>query len=145
MKRGMNIIIKCLSLCIMAVSLFVSCSVEDTDRNLNNPANAMQIANYQVLGSVSDEAGVGIAGVRVIADYSVDVVYRADTLYTDKEGRFSKFISIPRVDKFTMTFSDAEGKYEPRIESVVPVRTEISSGHFGGSYIVSIDVSLKRK
>ncbi len=141
----MNIIIKCLSLCTVAVSVIVSCSVEDTDRDLKDPANAYQIANYQVLGSVSDEAGVGIAGVRVIADYSIDVVYRADTLYTDKEGRFSKFLSIPRVDKFSMSFSDAEGKYEPRFENVVPVRTEISSGHFGGSYIVSVDVSLKRK
>lgn len=96
-------------------------------------------------GSVSDESGGPIPGIRVIADYSTDVVYRADTLYTDKEGQFSKFLSIPRVDKFFMTFSDIDGVYESRYENVVPVRTEISSGHFGGSFIVSIDVSLKRK
>lgn len=136
---------KCLSLCALTVLGFVSCSVAGMDTDPDSQLDVNQVANYQVQGSVSDESGGPIPGIRVIADYSTDVVYRADTLYTDKEGQFSKFLSIPRVDKFFMTFSDIDGVYESRYENVVPVRTEISSGHFGGSFIVSIDVSLKRK
>lgn len=141
----MNMTMKCLSLWALSALGLVSCSVVGIDNDQNASYDTNQVANYQIQGSVSDEGGTPIPGIRVIADYSTDVVYRADTLYTDKEGQFSKFLSVPRVDRFFMTFSDLDGVYEPKYENVVPVRTEISSGHFGGSYIVSIDVSLKRK
>ena len=147
----MNIILKTLTLSLLAVSFLSSCMVSDglEDNELKCPENAV-IANYQVEGTVCDEAGTPVSGIMVIADHSANIVYLADTLYTDKEGRYSKFLSIPRVDRFFLTFSDIDGiagggEFETESVAVTPVRTEISTEHFGGSYIVSYNISLKRK
>lgn len=143
-----NLIVKALPL-LVAPALF-SCSVDKIANDFTSSDVADAAANYQVTGSVSDGSGVPVPGIRVVADYSTGPVYRADTLYTDKEGRFSKFLSAPRVDKFFMTFSDIDGaanggEFVTKYLEVTPIRTEISSGYFGGSFIVSAEVSLDRK
>lgn len=149
MKSGMNITVKMLTLALFSALAMTSCMVERFDNDAGYAAE-QPVANYQVFGNVTDEEGKPVSGIRVIADYSTDVVYRADTLYTDKEGEYSKFLTIPRVDGFFLTFTDIDGQanggeFESRSERVNPVRTEISSGYFGGSYIVSFDATLKRK
>lgn len=149
-KVGMNMIMKTLALPFLAAQVFASCMVDDTENKLLNISGNEPVANYQITGTVNDEDGNPVTGIRVIADYSTDVIYRADTLYTDKEGRFSKFMSIPRVDKFFMSFTDIDGSanggdFESESKEVKPVRTEMAAGHFGGSFIVSTDVVLKKK
>lgn len=49
-----------------------------------------------------------------------------------------------------MSFTDIDGQanggeFGPKSEYVTPVRTEISSGHFGGSYVISFNATLKKK
>lgn len=146
----MNMFVKALALSLLAAPIFVSCMVENPEDSFNTSSDGQPIANYQVMGKVSDEDGKPINGIRVIADYSTDIVYRADTLYTDKDGEYSKFLTIPRSGDFYLTFTDIDGQanggeFESCSEQVKPVRTEISSGHFGGSYIVSFNATLKRK
>lgn len=150
MKVGMNMFVKTLALPFLVAPIFVSCMVDDPEDKFDFSSDGQPIANYQIMGKVSDEDGKPINGIRVIADYSTDVIYRADTLYTDQEGEYSKFKSIPRVDKFYMSFTDIDGQanggeFGPKSEYVTPVRTEISSGHFGGSYVISFNATLKKK
>ena len=145
----MNMVVKIMALSLLPASVLVSCMVENHEDGLYHTGDE-QVANYQVLGTVRGKDGHPLTGIRVVAGHSTGVLYRADTLYTDKDGKFSKFMSVPRVDKFYMSFSDIDGQanggeFEKKSEYVSPVRTEISSGHFGGSYIVSIDVTLKKK
>ena len=149
MRLVKNRIVKFVALPLLTAQALVSCMVENGPIEANMITDK-SVANYQVSGSVCDEEGTPIQGIRVIADYSENVVYQADTLYTDSKGGFSKFIPIPRVDRFYMTFSDIDGQanggeFATKSEYVTPVRTEMSSGHFGGSYIVSVKVSLQKK
>ncbi|HBH09553.1 MAG TPA: hypothetical protein DDX40_09170 [Rikenellaceae bacterium] len=150
-KVGMNMLVKALALPLLAVPLLSSCMVENENpENKFNTSSNEPAANYRVIGKVTDVEGDPIAGIRVIADYSTDVVYRADTLYTDRDGQYSKFLTTPRVSSFYMSFDDIDGQanggeFEPRSERVNPIRTEISSGYFGGSYVVSLNATLKRK
>ena len=134
----MNMFVKTLALPFLVAPIFVSCMVDDPEDKFDFSSDGQPIANYQIMG------------IRVIADYSTDVIYRADTLYTDQEGEYSKFMSIPRVDKFYMSFTDIDGQanggeFGPKSEYVTPVRTEISSGHFGGSYVISFNATLEKK
>ena len=148
----MNMILKALALPLLAVPVFYSCMVADggPENDELNSSESKVMANYQVEGTVRDGSGTPVSGIRVIADYSTSVVYLADTLYTDKDGRYSKFLSIPRVDRFFLTFSDIDGsagggEFMSESVEVTPVRTEFSSTHFGGSYIVSYNVTLRKK
>ena len=146
----MNMIKKTLALSFLMAQVLVSCMVENPENKLFDISGDEPVANYQILGTVKDKDENPITGIRVIADYSTDVICRADTLYTDKEGRFSKFMSIPRVDKFVMSFTDIDGNanggyFKSDTIKVKPVRTEMASGHFGGSFIVSAEVMLDKK
>lgn len=143
MKRGMNMILKAVVLPLLAAA-FCSCALGETD--VMSSLDEEPVANYQVMGTVSDEAGAPVYGIRVIADYSSST---ADTLYTDREGRFSKFLSAPRVAMFSLTFTDVDGQangggFKPKTLNVKPFRTEMASGLRGGSFIVSADVVMER-
>lgn len=142
MKRGMNMIVKAVVLPLLAAA-FCSCALGETD--VMSSLDEEPVANYQVMGTVSDEAGAPVYGIRVIADYSS----LTDTLYTDREGRFSKFLSAPRVAMFRLTFTDVDGQangggFKPKTLDVKPFRTEMASGLRGGSFIVSADVVMER-
>lgn len=145
MKRGMNMILKAVVLPLLAAA-FCSCALGETD--VMSSLDEEPVANYQVMGTVSDEAGAPVYGIRVIADYSSSTVDRADTLYTDRKGRFSKFLSAPRVAMFRLTFTDVDGQanggFKPKTLNVKPFRTEMASGLRGGSFIVSADVVMER-
>ena len=149
-KVGMNMILKMLALSFLMAWVFSSCMVDDTENKLFDISGGEPVANYQIIGTVNDEYDNPVPGIRVIADYSAGKPYRADTLYTDKEGRFSRFMSIPRVDKFVMSFTDIDGNanggyFKSDTIKVKPVRTEMASGRFGGSFIVSAEVVLNKK
>lgn len=136
-------ILKAVVLPLLAAA-FCSCALGETD--VMSSLDEEPVANYQVMGTVSDEAGAPVYGIRVIADYSSST---ADTLYTDREGRFSKFLSAPRVAMFRLTFTDVDGQangggFKPKTLNVKPFRTEMASGLRGGSFIVSADVVMER-
>lgn len=152
MKREMNMILKAVVLPLLAAA-FCSCALGETD--VMSSLDEEPVANYQVMGTVRDEADAPVYGIRVIADYtdytdySSLTVYRADTLYTDREGRFSKFLSAPHVAMFSLTFTDVDGQangggFKPKTLNVKPFRTEMASGLRGGSFIVSADVVMER-
>lgn len=145
-----NLLVKALALSFLAAPALLSCLVEDRSLGFMDSPTAGVIANYQVAGTVSDADGVPVAGIRVVADYSAGPVYRADTLYTDKEGRFSKFMSVPRAERFVLGFSDIDGagnggEFVAKSVEVIPLLTEVANGYFGGSYLVSAEVRLDRK
>lgn len=145
MKREMNMILKAVVLPLLATA-FCSCALGETD--VMSSLDEEPVANYQVMGTVSDEDRAPVYGIRVIAVYNL-TVYRADTLYTDREGRFSKFLSAPRVAMFSLTFTDVDGQangggFKPKTLDVKPFRTEMASGLRGGSFIVSADVVMER-
>ena len=142
MKRGMNMILKAVVLPLLAAA-FCSCALGETD--VMSSLDEEPVANYQVMGTVRDKAGAPVYGIRVIADYSSC----ADTLYTDRKGRFSKFLSAPRVAMFSLTFTDVDGqanggRFRPKPLDVKPFRTEMASGLRGGSFIGSADVVMER-
>lgn len=144
MKRVMNMILKAVVLPLLAAA-FCSCALGETD--VMSSLDEEPVANYRVMGTVSDEAGAPVYGIRVIARSST--VYRADTLYTDRKGHFSKFLSAPRVAMFSLTFTDVDGQangggFKPKTLDVKPFRTEMASGLRGGSFIVSADVVMER-
>ncbi len=141
---------KVLALSFMAVSALVSCSVINDD-GFPEQNDSVVTANYLVSGSVKDEDGTPVPGIMVVADHSSEKAgYRPDTLYTDKGGKYSKFFSAPLVERFSLRFSDIDGdanggEFEAMTEYVVPLLTEVSSGYFGGSFLVTADVELRRK
>lgn len=146
----MNLGVKALALFFLAAPALLSCMVDDRSYEFMESVQDGVIANYQVAGVVSDAAGVPVAGIRVVADHSSGPHYLADTLYTDKEGRFSKFLSAPKVERFVLRFSDIDGignggKFDAKSVEVIPLLTEVANGYFGGSYLVSADVRLDRK
>lgn len=149
MKSLLSFVVRSLVLSVMAVPVLSSCAVGDLDVPYKENS-AKLVANYKVYGNVSDEAGDPIPGIMVVADYSEGPGYQADTLYTDKEGRYSKFITTPNVNGFNMSFIDIDGPanggaFKFKNEYVTPILTEMSVGNFGGSYIVSVDVTLEKK
>ena len=101
----MNMFVKTLALPFLVAPIFVSCMVDGPEDKFDFSSDGQPIANYQIMGKVSGEDGKPINGIRVIADYSTDVIYRADTLYTDQEGEYSKFMSIPRVAEIRICHS----------------------------------------
>lgn len=150
MRIGMNKLVRMLALSLVAASSFSSCMVETPEDGFEAADQERPVANYQIMGKVTDKDGNPVNGIRVIADYNTDVIYRADTLYTNKEGEYSKFMAIPRVDKFRMSFSDIDGSanggdFKSVSKEVKLIRTEMAAGHFGGSYVVSFDAVLQRR
>lgn len=62
MKRGMNMILKAVVLPLLATA-FCSCALGETD--VMSSLDEEPVANYQVMGTVSDEAGAPVYGIRV--------------------------------------------------------------------------------
>ena len=89
----MNKLVRMLALSLVAASSFSSCMVETPEDGFEAADQERPVANYQIMGKVTDKDGNPVNGIRVIADYNTDVIYRADTLYTNKEGEYSKFMA----------------------------------------------------
>jgi putative lipoprotein (rSAM/lipoprotein system) len=144
-KTGYSL--KHLAAALVPAVLAVSCSVGDAGDIM---ANDLLPTNYRVEGTVTDGEGNRLQGIRVIADRSDGGFYAADTLYTDKDGRYSKFMTVPKTDRFLLVFEDIDGaegggEFLTFSEYVDPLRAEMSNGYFGGSYLVTLDVSLERR
>lgn len=151
MKMNFRIgsIIMPLVLPLLAVPALCSCAVDSLEHEFSS-MDGKPVANYTVSGKVTDEDGAPIQDIRVIADHSGEISYRADTLYTGKDGSFSKFLAIPLVDGFRITFDDIDGEanggfFKSVSEYVVPKLTEVPTGMFGGSFLVSIDRTLVKR
>lgn len=146
MKSLIGRLVKSLVLSSLTVPVLVSCAVDD-------PSGPEQfadrlVANYKVCGKVSGEDGSPVPGIMVVADRGYS--YHPDTLYTDKDGLYSKFLSAPWTQSFRLSFEDIDGdanggRFESVSEYVTPILTEMPVGSFGGSYIVSLDVTLVKK
>ncbi len=138
---------KHLAAALVSAAVAVSCSAVGEGDIL---ADGKLPTNYRVEGTVTDVEGNLLQGIRVIADRSGGGFYAADTLYTDKDGRYSKFMTVPKTDRFLLVFEDIDGadgggEFLAFSEYVDPLRAEMSNGYFGGSYLVTLDVSLERR
>ena len=155
MKNGMKQIWKYLAAGIMGLLGFASCGkslVDDHDDSaMYGPP---PYADYKVMGTVSDEDGKPIKGIRVsvllkYSPWSKDV---EEKLYSDDKGAFQLTRTVDDLPPVTISFEDVDGVEnggEFVSTEVTPKRNRTKDGDGKGSYQgafeVQADVQLKKK
>jgi putative lipoprotein (rSAM/lipoprotein system) len=121
-------------------------------------------AEFKALGTVKDETGKPIEGIRVAVrqhqhynntagvKYDHNDIYIDDTLYTDAKGAYLLNRSVFRgPDDVTIVFEDIDGEahggeYSPAEAQPKVTMTEKGSGSwFQGAYEAKADVTLKKQ
>ena len=105
-------------------------------------------ATYRLDGSVTDEDGNPVAGVRVFSKFVLaefEFIDQHDTLVTDSEGSFKNtYYNLP-MDCVELTFKDDNGAFEPKTVTVSPVQTlKGDSEWYSGEYSATAAVRLSR-
>ena len=110
-------------------------------------------ADYIIKGVVTDEAGIPIKGIKVIAPYSskMDSQY-GQIVQTDTQGIFmlQEFSSLRGND---IIFEDIDGEDNNglfqsdtiNVESLPKTRLEKGSGWYEGKYEATANIKLKKK
>lgn len=111
------------------------------------PANVPS-ATYKLDGSVTDEDGNPVAGVRVFSKFVLaefEFIDQHDTLVTDSEGTFgSTYYNLP-MDSVELTFKDDKGAFEPKTVTVSPIQTlKGDSEWYSGEYSASAAIVLSK-
>lgn len=156
MKNGMKQIWKYLAAGIMGLLGFASCgkSLAD-DSNDSTMYGPPPNADYKVLGTVSDEDGKPIKGIRVsvrlkYSPWSKDV---EETLYSDDKGAYQLLTrSLDGLPPVSISFEDVDGEEnggEFVSTEVTPEAKRTKDGDGTGSYQGAFeflaDVQLKKK
>lgn len=156
MKNGMKQIWKYLAAGIMGLLGFASCgkSLAD-DSNDSAMYGPPPNADYKVLGTVSDEDGKPIKGIRVsvrlkYSPWSKDV---EETLYSDDKGAYQLLTrSLDGLPPVSISFEDVDGEEnggEFVSTEVTPEAKRTKDGDGTGSYQGAFeflaDVQLKKK
>ncbi len=110
----------------------------------------IQLANYRVAGTVTDEEGNPVKGIQVVPVFEYDGSDFSDLLYTDKDGKYDKSYSSSLSKSIILTFNDIDadangGSFESITVKANIEETENAKGAFAGSYFVSYDAVLKRR
>ena len=131
---------------VFVTCLFISsCSSMDSYEGYD-----IQLANYKVAGTVTDEEGNPVKGIQVVPVFEYDGSDLSDLLYTDKEGKYDKSYSLSLAKSIILTFNDIDadangGSFESITVKANIEETENAKGAFAGSYLVGYDAVLKRK
>ena len=155
MKNGMRHIWKHLAAGIMGLLGFASCGkslVNDCDDSaMYGPP---PYADYKVLGTVSDEDGKPIKGIRVSVrlKYSPWSKDEEDTLFSDDKGAYQLIRTVDDLPPVTISFEDVDGEEnggEFVSMEVTPKRNRTKDGDGTGSYQGAFearaDVVLRKK
>ena len=156
MKNGVKQIWKYLAAGIMGLLGFASCGKSLADDSNNSamygpPPNA----DYKVLGTVSDEDGRPIKGIRVsvrlkYSPWSKDV---EETLYSDDKGAYQLLTrSLDGLPPVTISFEDVDGEENGGEFESTEVTPEVKrtkdgdgTGSYQGAFEFLADVQLKKK
>ena len=153
---------KQLAAAVLGVLGFASCNKEENIENMM-VMYGQPYAAFKALGSVTDQSGKPIEGIRVAVTqhrhfantyyvyYDQNDWYEYDTLYTDTKGVFllNKDIFDAPTD-VTIVFEDIDGdEHGGTFESaeVTPdiTRKEKGKGWYNGSYEVEAKVKMRKK
>ncbi len=160
MKNVINNIWKHLAAAVLGLLGFASCDITGSGLIMYGEPHA----DFKALGTVSDEAGNPIEGIRVAIslhrhyDNTPDVIYdpndwyENDTLFTDDKGAYlldHSVFSAP--DDVTIVFEDVDGEEhggEFLSETVKTGVTRTKKGDknwYGGAFEAKADVTLKKQ
>lgn len=155
MKNKMNHIWRQLAAAIMGLLGFASCgkSLVD-DRDDSAMYGPPPYADYKVMGTVSDEDGKPIKGIRVsvrlkYSPWSKDV---EETLFSDDKGAYQLTRTVDDLPPVTLSFEDVDGEENGGEFVSTAVTPEVNrtkegdgKGSYQGAFEVQADVQLKKK
>ena len=142
----------------LALLGFAGCSnIKDAPDLYGTPS-----VDYKVLGTVTDEQGKPLKGIQVVVNdpnlgsYDESGTHQEipDTLYTDKDGKFtSNNVHAIGISKFTVEIQDIDGEAnggeflqkQLTKNDFNEKRIKKGKGFYQGEYELSKDVQLKRK
>lgn len=165
MKQKVNTLYRIILGALMGILGFSSCGKDGLNPfSGGGDARCMYgqpSATFKLVGTVKDEAGKPVKGIRVIynpyADKDInEVKYYLDTLYTDASGKFSSDrlkYSWPEIPAHELIVSDVDGATngEYKDEKVPAARIKSShskqgsNGWYEGTFTLSSDVVVKKK
>lgn len=114
------------------------------------------VTDFIIKGTVTDESGKPIKGIRVINNYRYqwDEKTFADTLYTNEKGQFENvkqyFPAVPNEIKTEFTDMDEEqngGSFKSEVQEYAKsdfVQTKKGKGWFSGEFTLTIKQILKK-
>ena len=150
MKNAVKQIWKYLATGILGLLGFASCgkNLVDTLVMYGQP-----YADFKALGTVSDEHGTPIKGIRVSVrlKYSPWSQDMETTLYTDDKGDYQFITEVFDVPPVTITFDDVDGEEnggEFASAEASPTVVRIKDGDkmwYEGSFEIRADARLKKK
>ena len=113
----------------------------------------MPSATYKVLGTVSDESGSPVEGIRVAIESKYSSYSQYDTLYTDSSGKylFNRGERGLWPDKVVVVFEDIDGEEnggEFESAEATPELKKVKEGDgswYVGMFEAQADVTLKKK
>ena len=160
MKNGLNKLWKAFAASILGLLGFASCESVIEDREMYGQPHA----DFKALGTVSDETGKPVEGIRVAIrqhrhyDNTPDVIfgqndwYENDTLYTDSNGAYELSKTIfDKPKDVRIVFEDIDGaenggEFESAEATPEIKRTKKGDkSWYGGAFEVQADVTLKKK
>ena len=154
MKSNIKTILKHLAAAVMGLLGFASCGEEIEPLAMYGSP----YANFKALGTVKDEAGKPIEGIRVAVQQTFRnsngsiCWYEADTVYTDKKGDYlleNNNVQLP--GELTFYFEDIDGaenggEFKSAEAKPEAIKTGDGDGHwYKGLFEAKADVVLKKK
>lgn len=141
MKHNVNKLINAFCAFLLGILGFSACD------SLSPAEYGTPHADFKFTGTVTDESGKPVKGIRVTNDFT------RDTLYTDAEGTFGAYLNGIVVYPATVEtkFEDVDGEenggeFDTKTLSVTPQQTKKGSGEwYEGEYTVTANVSLEKK
>ena len=161
MKNGIINFWKQLAAVILGLLGFSSCDIEIGGGMV---MYGSPHSDFKAQGTVSDENGKPIEGIRVAIrqhrhyENSADVIYdqndwyENDTLYTDDKGAFQLIRSVHvRPDDVKIVFEDIDGEENGGEYASAEAAPEVArtkkgdNSWYGGTFEVQADVKMKKK
>ena len=160
MKSGIKSIWRHLAAAVLGLLGFASCDIIGFGLAMYGEPHA----DFKALGTVSDETGKPVEGIRVAIrqhrhyENTSDVIYdqndwyENDTLYTDSNGAYELSKTIfDKPKDVRIVFEDIDGaenggEFEPAEATPEIKRTKKGDkSWYGGAFEVKADVTLKKK
>ena len=110
---------------------------------------------FQAKGTVTDEAGTPVSGIRVILTSEYKDEFSTDTVFTDTQGNFkTKRLESVSTEPFFLVYDDVDGEANggeflsdtTSLRQLTPIQTEKGDGRwYEGEYVYTDKKALKKK